>query len=152
MHFFHIESGAPNKLYVRDFESFKTVINSEVPLKEVKMEGFDDNEWLWHLGVSSIDDYNEKENEAGRFFGVATYIIDGKYDYYYDCLCELFYNDNEWVLKKLDSLKPDCGKYRYTYKGCVCEVNGEKLALMTVVNTKFRHGIYCFHLGGTDDE
>jgi hypothetical protein len=55
LHFFHIESGNPNKLYVRDFDSFETIIGSSIPLKEVLLEGFDDNEWIWHLGVSSIN-------------------------------------------------------------------------------------------------
>ncbi len=152
LHFFHIESGVPNKLYVRDFDSFETIIDSSIPLKEVKLEGFDDNEWLWHLGVSSINEYNKKDSEIGWFFGVATYIVDGKYDYYYDALCMLSYDESGWILKKLKELRPDCDKYRYTYKGCVCEMNGKRFAYMTVIDTKFRHGIYCLPLGEICDE
>lgn len=86
------------------------------------------------------------------FLGIATCMKNGKHGFYSDALCKLFWRESRWVLKKLSELKPNCTrrieKYRYQYKGCVCELNGRQVAYLSIVDMKYRHGIYCMPLDG----
>ena len=147
LYFFHIETDANNHLYVRRFHSFDDIIDESVSISEVKLVGFEKNEDIWHLGVSSARDYNSKVDDNGEFNGVVTYIKDANYSHCYNCFCKLLYDGNSWTLYKmqpLDQGKIDC---KYPYKSCLCEIDNKKYIYETVIDNKYRHGLFALKVG-----